>query len=267
MATRVITSIVGLPLLIGIILIGGIYLKISILIVSLIGMYEFYKAVSKEITIINIIGFLINTLYILFIDFEINENFRVIFLALLILSLIVLVIKHNEINIFDASVSLFGFLYVGLTLSCVYLVRISSYGQFLIWMIFICAWCSDTGAYLVGVNFGKHKITPILSPNKTLEGALGGVLFTGIGSAIYGYIISKIFITEDVNILLVCIIIGIIGSIFAQLGDLTASSIKRYTKIKDFGKIMPGHGGILDRFDSVLFTAPIVYILLHFIIK
>lgn len=267
MAVRVISSIIGFPLLAVIVILGGIYLKIGILAVALIGLYEFYMAVSKEIKFIHITGFLMTIIYICFIDYKLGENLRLIFYGFILLMLIILVVMHSKINILDVCITLFGFFYIPFMITNIYLIRNTNLGQFNVWLAFICAWCCDTGAYFIGVNFGKHKITPVLSPNKTVEGALGGVISSGAGALIYGVVINKFFVASDINIAVIFGIIGLVGSVFAQFGDLAASSIKRYTKIKDYGKIIPGHGGILDRFDSVLFTAPIVYILVKIIIK
>ena len=120
----------------------------------------------------------------------------------------------------------------------------------------MCAWGSDTGAYLVGRKIGKHKLAPALSPHKSIEGSIGGMLSAAILCGLYCWLSGKL----DLKLIPAFCLIGAIGSIFGQLGDLAASSIKRYTGIKDYGNIMPGHGGVLDRFDSVLFTLPIIYI-------
>lgn len=261
MAIRIISGVVGFPILLAIVLLGGIWLKLGVLFISLVGIYEFYKAVSKEIKPIHFIGFLIEIVYIFFIDVQISEKTRFVLLIFIILILIMSVFMHSKININDAAVTLFGFFYIGFLLSNVLLIKNSIYGDYLVWLAFICAWCCDTGAYFTGVMFGKHKMAPVLSPHKTIEGAIGGVVCTALLSFGYGFIISKYLNVGDTNIAIICAIIGLIGSMFSQLGDLTASSIKRYTGIKDFGKIMPGHGGVLDRFDSVIFTSPIVYIL------
>ena len=131
-------------------------------------------------------------------------------------------------------------------------------GLFYIWMIFIIAFVTDTAAYFVGRAIGKHKLCPRISPKKTVEGAVGGTLFAVAGLIGYGLIVKYNF-DFDLPIYLYAIL-GIFGSIASQCGDLTASMIKRKMELKDFGKVLPGHGGILDRFDSILFTLPIVYI-------
>ena len=131
-------------------------------------------------------------------------------------------------------------------------------GRNLVLIPFISAWCSDAGAYFIGSKFGKHKLAPSISPKKSVEGAFGGVAGGILGMLIYGIILH--FCKTDVP-WLNFIVMGILGSFFGLLGDLFLSYIKRECKIKDFGKFLPGHGGVLDRFDSVLFVVPVCYYL------
>ena len=132
--------------------------------------------------------------------------------------------------------------------------------MYFVWVIFISSWISDTCAYCVGMLFGKHKLAPILSPKKSIEGSLGGIIGSAIVGALFGYFIVEQVITEQ-QVTWVFALIGGIGSIVSQIGDLAASAIKRNYDIKDYGKLIPGHGGIMDRFDSVLVTAPMIYFL------
>ncbi len=263
MAVRIISSIIGLPILIALVLFGGIYLKIGILFVSLTGMYEFYKAVSGKIMPIHFIGFLMAVIYIFSLNTKlINVDYRLFLMPTILLLFALMVFQYGKVNIFDCAVTFTGFFYIAFMLSNIFLIKELENGQYYVWLVFICAFCSDIGAYFTGVTFGKHKLTPVLSPNKTWEGAIGGVVFTALMTALFVFVISKIYNFEINNLsVLIFFFIGSIGSIFAQIGDLTASSIKRHVNIKDFGHIIPGHGGALDRFDSVLFTAPTIYAL------
>jgi phosphatidate cytidylyltransferase len=133
-------------------------------------------------------------------------------------------------------------------------------GAILVWLIFIGAWGSDTCAYCVGMLLGKHKVAPKLSPKKSVEGCIGGV----VGAALIGFLYATVFQNNIQGIdqpQLIFAIIGAASSVISQIGDLAASAIKRNHNIKDYGTLIPGHGGILDRFDSIIFTAPIVYYL------
>lgn len=132
-------------------------------------------------------------------------------------------------------------------------------------MILISSWISDTCAYCVGMLLGKHKLAPVLSPKKSVEGAVGGVVGTAIVGALFGFFMSEQIVT-DRQVTMIFALIGAIGSVVAQMGDLAASAIKRNYNIKDYGKLIPGHGGIMDRFDSVLVTAPMIYFLFTLLI-
>ncbi len=265
MAIRVISSVVGFPFLAIAVLLGGIYLKLLILLLAFVGMFEFYRATSKKNAKINYLGYVFAMVYILFIDYFLKSNFIAFIILFMILLLSITVIFHNKFSFIDATNTFYGFCYVCILLSTIYIVRMLNHGEFFVWFIFISAWACDTGAYFAGVNLGKHKLIPSLSPKKTVEGSIGGILSAALFAGVFALIYTKVNGFYSVKIVVLSVIIGFIGSIFAQIGDLSASAIKRYTKIKDFGKIMPGHGGILDRFDSVLFTAPVVYLLIVFL--
>lgn len=156
--------------------------------------------------------------------------------------------------------AVFAFLYAPIMLSYIYLTRNLEDGIYLVWLIFISSWICDTCAYLVGMLIGKHKMAPKLSPKKSVEGAIGGVAGAFLVGVLYGYVLAHFRFLELENILLIGVIAGI-GGIISQVGDLAASAIKRNFSIKDYGNLIPGHGGIMDRFDSVMFTAPMVYYL------
>ena len=161
--------------------------------------------------------------------------------------------------------TLFAPLYVGLLISFVILLREAEYGQFFVWLIFISAWGSDTCAYFTGSLIGKHKLAPVLSPKKTVEGAIGGAVGAGLLAVVYTYIYTLFAIPYMRENMLLIVGIVVVSAILSQFGDLAASAIKRTLGVKDFGYIFPGHGGVLDRFDSILFVAPFIVIALQFI--
>ena len=153
------------------------------------------------------------------------------------------------------------------SLSLLFLIYIKNldvtHGTFYIVIALTSAWFGDAGAYFVGVTLGKHKLCPEISPKKTVEGAVGGVLSTAILMNILVIVYAAIMKKDILNInYIVVSIIGLVAPLLGILGDLTASLIKRQCNIKDYGNIMPGHGGLLDRFDSVLFITPFVYLML-----
>ena len=264
MLTRIITALIGIPVLLFIIISGGWILRLAIIIVSLIGFYEFYNALSKKYNPIRSLGFAsvsmiaTGTLYA-------RQPFEIFLGFFLIVILIEVVIKYPKYTIVDASVTVFGVLYLGFLFPFVSLVREMDMGDFFVWLIFISAWGTDTFAYFTGYFLGKNKLAPALSPKKTIEGAIGGIVGAALLGFIYtwgyGHYINPNLLPYTLTISLVTAF----GSVIAQFGDLSASTIKRFLEVKDFGYILPGHGGILDRFDSVLFTAPFVYIALYFL--
>lgn len=274
MKTRIISAIIAIPLLLFFIIYGGLPLRAVTTVLSLIGMYELYKAVSGKIKSVHLVGFILEIIYavsiILVFDESCAENavggamllfpfLGAIFIIMMIVILTILVIDHRNTNINDASITVFGFFYVGAILSLICFIR--DLGMFYVWLPFIYAFGSDTGAYFTGSLIGKHKLTPELSPKKTVEGSVGGVLTAVIITVIYSFLFNKF---TGGNYSYIYCGAAVVGAILSQIGDLAASSIKRYTGIKDYGKLMPGHGGVLDRFDSVIFTAPAVFLVCIF---
>ena len=167
----------------------------------------------------------------------------------------VYVLTYPRYHVEETAKAAFGFLYAAVLLSCVYLTRITDEGIIHVWLILISAWGSDTFAYCVGMLIGKHKMTPRLSPKKSWEGAAGGVL----GSVLLGCLFALIFKQPVFEYGIICFF----GAILSMIGDLAASAVKRDNDIKDYGNVFPGHGGVLDRFDSILFTAPVILALTH----
>lgn len=253
MLTRILTGVIAVPLLIFIVMSGGLILKLSTLVVVLIALREFYHSFhQKEIYPLSYVGYLITILmYVTPTSFNINLSFLLITFAVLIIFLF-----NKKVTLTDISITLLGFLYISYFLLHIILTSTLD-SNLIIWLIFIIAWFADTSAYFAGnflgsKLFGPKKLFPEVSPKKTIEGFIGGIL----GSTLASFIFSYLFIP---NFLVHSIILGSLGSIISQTGDLVASKIKRSVGIKDFGNIMPGHGGILDRFDSILLIAPIVY--------
>lgn len=267
MLKRVLTALIGLPLAFFIISRGGVVLQVAIFVCAVLGLNEIYGAMSKYKFRINVLGYLLSGAYIFILNNFTFRKFIIVSSIFIIMSMIFLVFDRAKINIMDCMITVFGFFYVSFLLSFIILVRKQLYGEFFVWLIFISAWGCDTCAYFAGKIFGRKKLVPDLSPKKTVEGAIGGTIGASILGFVYAVLVSYFCKIRHNNLILVCVIICFVGSIFAQLGDLSASAIKRYKHIKDYGKIFPGHGGILDRFDSVLFTGPVVYTMLYFVQK
>lgn len=268
--TRVISALVGLVLLIAVLYLGSITFGIAVGLIAAIGLYEFYNAVSKvkNINPIKVAGYLsVIPLLILGIQqigwFNVDISILTGISAIIIifLSMAYIVFDHKNYTIIDVCTTAFGVLYVPFLLSFLVLIRNMEYGNYLIWLIFIGAWGTDTMAYTFGRLFGKRKIIPEISPKKTLAGAIGGIFGCIALMLAFGLLCNNYFNLEMSYGIL--IILGLCSGVISQIGDWSASAIKRYVDIKDFGNIMPGHGGVLDRFDSILFVAPVVYYVLQ----
>lgn len=262
---RVLSAIVLVIIALATILPGGAVLAVTLYVISLIGFTELTKAcgirTDNKICSLEIMGFFVVTCYYLLLYFAQTPTYFMIAVILFLIALMfVYVFNFPKCNANQVMSTYFSLIYCPVMLSFVFLTRELENGIYLVWMIFICSWISDTCAYLVGVIFGKHKLAPVLSPKKSIEGALGGVFGAGIVGAIFGYYLDSVLGGNRYIILL--FIVGCIGSVISQVGDLAASAIKRNHEIKDYGKLIPGHGGIMDRFDSVIFTAPMTYFLI-----
>lgn len=243
---------------------GGDILLAFLGAVSIIGVRELYRIWNVDKSPLGIIGYLGVAIYYIMLRVELTDYWLVLVICMLVAAMATYVITFPKYKA-DAVMSIiFGFLYVGVMLSSIYRIRQLNDGIYLVWMVFLCSWISDTCAYLVGVTLGKHKFVPKLSPKKTVEGVIGGIAGSVLLGAVYGLILKE-HATAFVNPVPVCMLIGGIGSVVSMIGDLAASAIKRNYDIKDYGRLIPGHGGILDRFDSVIFVAPIIYYLCNFI--
>ena len=258
MLKRVVSSLVGLAILFVVLLADNVMvMRGAVVIASLMALYELYHAFGyiKE-TMLVVLGVL-STLFIVFGQiYDIKFIIPLIFVYVLLLSVAMLK-YHKSIHFSDMANMVFFAIYIPFFLTTILFVRNMEYGKYLIWMVFGGAWLTDTCAFFAGKLCGRHKLCPNISPKKTVEGAVGGVLGTAILFLAYGYALQQLAgITVHylpLGILAVC------AGIVSEIGDLTASMIKRELKLKDFGNVMPGHGGILDRFDSLLFVAPLIY--------
>lgn len=259
--SRYIGALVLAPLLI-FVLLGGLPLKLFTIALSVCGLYEFYHALStKEIKSIPIISYALLIAYYLF-----NNNFESMMYILVIAMVLSLIIPIIDLkySFMDVSVTFLGFVYVVILFSFIPLVNSKIHGEYLVWLIFIGAWLSDTAAYYFGKYLGKHKLCPKVSPKKTIEGSIGGFLGGTLGCGIFGIVVSSY--VPEVSVIHF-FLIGALCGIMGQFGDLVASSIKRYVGLKDYSNLIPGHGGILDRFDSILFNAVVVFYYLTFILR
>ena len=279
------SSVILMAVAITAMVLGSYTLFGVIALITLIGLMELYRVVGVNKMSAGFVGYFIAVLYFIYvfikefimtdidiIDFTLNHSvlfkiysmsFLIIIALLLIILLAVYVLTFPKYNSEQITMVFFGFFYVVMPLMYIFLTRQMEGGAYTVWLIFIGSWGSDTMAYVVGRKLGKTKIAPKLSPKKSLEGLIGGI----VGAALIGIIYALIFKSKldeyFSNPILVFALTGAIGSVVSQIGDMAASAIKRNKGIKDYGTLIPGHGGILDRFDSVIFIAPIVYLLMN----
>ncbi len=171
------------------------------------------------------------------------------------------VLTDNKICFDDIAKTALMSVYISVGFSCIVMIRDMQDGQFLFIMAFIGAWITDIFAYFTGMLFGSHKLSPVISPKKTVEGSIGGVLLCTLSFVGYGCLLNN-FTDIHANLILFAIL-GFFASLVSQLGDLIMSAIKRKHNVKDYGSIFPGHGGVLDRFDSVIAVAPVLYLICY----
>ena len=259
--TRLISGILLVIAALLTIISGGYVLFFTLLCISLIGMQELYKAMGiHEVRtgLLEIVGYLGAVLYYISLLLGFESYGLMAVLVSLILVMFVYVFTYPKYHANQVMAAFFGVVYVAVMLSFILMTRNLPDGKFIVWLIFLCSWGCDTCAYCVGMLIGKHKMAPVLSPKKSVEGGVGGV----VGAALLGVIYAAATQGPMVEYAVIC---GI-GALISMVGDLAASAIKRNQGIKDYGKLIPGHGGILDRFDSVIFTAPVIYYLAKIIL-
>lgn len=260
--TRLISGIVLVLIALAVILAGGPVLAVTLLLISEIGLFELYRVLKVEDrrpSPLALAGYLGTAVYYGIVFFGGSAYTMTVILGVLILCLAVYVFTYPRYRSEQVTGAVFGVLYVAVMLSCIYELRCLEQGVYLVWLIFLGSWGCDTCAYCVGKLFGKHKMTPKLSPKKSVEGGVGGVAGAALLGAIYGYAISARMGggSHIVPFAVICAV----GGLISMVGDLAASAIKRNHDIKDYGHLIPGHGGILDRFDSVILIAPVIYYL------
>ncbi|MCZ2258791.1 phosphatidate cytidylyltransferase [Sporosarcina sp. G11-34] len=263
MKERILTAAVALALFVPLILVGGTPFTVAIYIMATIGLYEILR--MKDLHLFSLPG-LFTWIVLIVMLMPTNwsntiyeaigyTKFELMFAAILMLLAYTVLVK-NRFTFDHVAFSILGALYIGI--GFYYLIETRNFGIEYVAYAFIVIWMTDTGAYFTGRKIGKRKLWPEISPNKTIEGAVGGIVWAIVFACIFQYFLPV------ANSYLILIVVTIIASIVGQMGDLVESAIKRHYDVKDSGKLLPGHGGILDRFDSLLFVLPLLH-LLHFV--
>ncbi|MEA5142294.1 MAG: phosphatidate cytidylyltransferase [Oscillibacter sp.] len=273
MKARLLVAAIGIPLLL-LILIWAPDWATALLVaaLSIVGSYELLEAVSgvekarKWVFLPALMG--VFTTFATYMDSMPSSPMyrtRWLWLSIFVVFWFICVVleygKEQALTFTDTSAALCAGIVIPLALGCLLRLRMMPYGSGLVMIPLVAAFCSDTGAFFVGLTMGKHKLAARVSPKKTTEGAVGGLLGGMLGMVIFRIIFY--FCTVYPLDIGLCLLLGLLGSLMGQLGDLSFSVIKREHGIKDYGKILPGHGGVLDRFDSVIFTTPVMWLILH----
>lgn len=260
MKQRIITAIIAFGIFIPFIFIGGLPLTLIIYAIASIGLFEMLR--MRELSIFSIEGILswialalllLPSQYVAQLEQWTTLSIVEMIFIIVFLLLIVTVISKNRITFDHVGFIILSFLYVGIGFH--YFIETRTFGVEYIFYALLIVWTTDSGAYFIGRKVGKRKLWPEISPNKTVEGFWGGVLSAVVMVLIYQqfFMIHPSFVTV--------LIVTIVASMFGQLGDLVESALKRHYDVKDSGTLLPGHGGVMDRFDSLLFVLP----LLHFL--
>ncbi|MBS1517874.1 MAG: phosphatidate cytidylyltransferase [Bacteroidetes bacterium] len=258
LAKRVTAAVFGVPALLFISYQGGYFLLCLTLVLNSLALWEFFSMLEKkDIHPMKIITVILSDLFILYSVMNPQSTHR-----LLLLILFTLITASAEIfrgsakSPLNPAAAMFGVLYITMPFLILNELQPVS-GKLVIVFLFIQIWTCDTAAYFAGRKFGKHKLSGI-SPNKTVEGSAAGFIFTVIISVTLHFIFPEYLNIKD------ALITGILTGIFSQTGDLFESMIKRFCGVKDSSSVIPGHGGILDRFDSLVFVTPIIYLYFTF---
>ena len=272
---RLISGVVLLAIAITTMAFGNYYLLGVLYLISMIAYRELTKVTGvtkgeKGFNGLEVVGFLGVTAYYVTCFFTTSQGLDekallAVIMGTFLAGLFVYVITFPKYHADQVAAAFFAFLYAPVMLAFTYLTREMEQGIYLVWLILISSWGCDTCAYAVGVLIGKKKIFPVLSPKKSLEGCIGGVVGTMIIAALYGHFFVEASFPDRSVFWIISIICGV-GAICSMVGDLAASAIKRNHQIKDYGNLIPGHGGIMDRFDSMIVTAPLVYFMAAFLL-
>ena len=259
---RLTSGLLGFPLVLIVLLIGNKYVvDIALSIIALLAMDEYLNAISKVCKPVRWIGYL-SCLSIATVHIIPQENINLIITvaipAILIILFAQVIATEMKTSFKDIAYTFLGIFYVVFFIMFLAIIDGMQDGKILIWYAIFAAWGTDIFAYFVGCNFGKHKFSKV-SPKKSIEGCIGGTIGAVVLMLAYTYFINTYC---GMNYSYIYILLsGVILSLVGQIGDFAASSIKRYVDIKDFSNLIPGHGGMLDRIDSLIFLAPFAYVL------
>ncbi len=263
MLKRTITAVIAIALFIPICCFSDTFIyPLTFAVLSVVSVYEMLRCIGVMTPAVAIPSFLFGAALPLITVLN-NDNVIPLEIASCLLYMLVLltinVFSHGKLDYTQTASVFMSVFYLATAFASIVFLRTT--GKYLYLLVFIGPWISDIFAYLFGRLLGRHKLIPSVSPHKTVEGSIAGILFSALAFVCYGLVIKRFFDPTVHPHMLVMALAGAFIAVISQIGDLTASVIKRRYNVKDFGWILPGHGGIIDRFDSVLLTAPFLYIL------
>ncbi|MCI9063306.1 MAG: phosphatidate cytidylyltransferase [Clostridia bacterium] len=265
---RILTTVIGLPIVVALLIVGNEYIiDVIMTLVAIVCMYEYFTVIEKVSHPIKWIGYLSTPIIAMVAFLPTELIIKIILFAIPILFLLLflkVIITNMESTFKDVAYTFLGIIYVTFFMTFLSLIRGLENGGILLLYVFLTAWSTDIFAYIIGKNFGKHFFSKI-SPKKTIEGSIAGIVGAVIVGLIYMILANK-FGGLNINSYVLIGCITALLSVISQIGDFIASCIKRFVDIKDYGDLIPGHGGMLDRIDSLIFIAPFAYMFFTLII-
>lgn len=264
---RLLTAVIGISSLIVLLLLAEIWYPVVAIIVALATAFMTGEYLNANKLLKNFAVSLPCFLFSLLMPFFINTAYIYMIVVLYMLVMFIfMIVNHNKITYSELAYSVTGTLLITLGMSAIPLLCSAKMGiSFYFVTIFALPWMADAGGFFIGATLGKHKLCPNISPKKTVEGVIGGVVFCVISAVLVG-VLFQFLITPGLKVnFLALVLLGIVVAPVSVVGDLSFSLIKRRHNIKDYGSIFPGHGGMLDRFDSIIFTAPVIVLFNQFI--
>lgn len=254
--TRALTAVIGIPVLLFLLYLGGIFWDLVFLFMAVVALYEYLTMMNHKGISLWIPAYYLMMVLLLQNRLPLDSGLLV-FIGLLLFA-VEFIVRFPQVDLADIARSFFGAFYIGYLLHFAFDIASLELSFFIMLMVLLLTWANDVGAFFAGTLWGRHYLPTGISPNKTWEGCVGGILLTILTACLFNVVLAM-----PVSSLLYLSLLGLLASLAAQLGDLVVSGMKRYAGVDDSGFILPGHGGILDRFDSFLLVLPVVYYLIQ----
>lgn len=253
---RVLSALVGIPIILGAVYLGGAWYALFLLLVANLGIYEYTRLIrSRGFGLPAWPGYFGASSIIVLLFLQQQVLLFHMFMLIMVLLFTAVLVYFEKINFWESAVIFWGIIYLGGLLGFMLLLRMLPQGAVYTYMLLIGVWLNDTFAYFVGIKWGRHKLAPRISPQKSVEGSLAGISGTVLIALLAAWFLPGVIPLPVWK----AVLFGFGTAVFAQLGDLMESALKRQFQVKDTGQLIPGHGGIMDRFDSLMLAAPFVY--------